>query len=352
MDWQDLTLVLTRPIAYHRIFARIGGGAAAGLFLSQAFYWSFRTNSTEGWFYKTGIEWEEETGLTRCEQETARKKLIAKGLLEEKKEGVPCKLYYRIQQNNIMNAIAQVKAAQIESQSQFAGNQQTSLQDLPNQFAENQQTGLRETNKLVCGKPANFLYTETTTEITSETTHTPLTPLGGENARELEIEISEPQDKGQTKDSKEERKPEKKKAVKQTKAPRSSIENDEAIVRDGDRAMPTASVPPWQQSDIPDNYHSGFLDYLVSTYLPTVGKWRDMPIVPTLGDAKTWIALREKKENYAQIQNKWDDYQARQRPPSPTPYIPPTPRPDIPVTEETLKAKAEARAYLESLKLL
>ncbi|PSB04941.1 hypothetical protein [Merismopedia glauca] len=190
--------------------------------------------------------------------------------------------------------------------------------------------------------------TEITSEITSEITHTPLTPQRGESECELEIEIPGPQEKAETKNSKGEKKPERKMAVKQTKSPRSSLENDEVIERDGDLTMPTASAPPWQQSDIPHNYHSGFLDYLVSTYLPTVGKWRDMAVIPTLGDAKNWIALREKNGNSAQIHHKWDDYQQRHIKSQPAPYIPPTPRPDIPVTEETIAAKAEARAILDA----
>jgi hypothetical protein len=61
--------------------------------LSQAFYWSSpKRNKTENqWFYKSQTEWTEETGLSRAEQETARKKLRAIGVLEEKKQGLAAK---------------------------------------------------------------------------------------------------------------------------------------------------------------------------------------------------------------------------------------------------------------------
>ena len=75
-DYNDALLeILDRPISYHRCFAQITGSVAAGVMLSQLIYWSKRTSDPEKWFYKTQKEWQEETGLTRTEQENARKKL-------------------------------------------------------------------------------------------------------------------------------------------------------------------------------------------------------------------------------------------------------------------------------------
>ena len=48
------------------------------------------------WCCRTQTEWERETGLTRREQETARRKLKARGVLDERKSGVPAKLYFRL----------------------------------------------------------------------------------------------------------------------------------------------------------------------------------------------------------------------------------------------------------------
>ena len=91
-----LKACLQRPIAFHRIFADLAGGATAGLFLSQAWYWQQRPSDPEGWWYKTQAEWTEETGLTRYEQERARMQLKRVGILEEERRGVPAKLFYRI----------------------------------------------------------------------------------------------------------------------------------------------------------------------------------------------------------------------------------------------------------------
>ena len=88
--------LLDRPIAYHRILARIAGSVSGGVFLSQALYWSKRTTLQDSWFYKTADEWFDETFLTRREQETVRKRLVALKILEERKNGVPAKLYFRV----------------------------------------------------------------------------------------------------------------------------------------------------------------------------------------------------------------------------------------------------------------
>ena len=90
-----LRACLQHPIAYHRVFAAVAGGATAGLLLSQLFYWSDKGSDTDGWIYKTQAGIEDETALTRWEQESARKSLRERGLVEEKKRGLPAKLYYR-----------------------------------------------------------------------------------------------------------------------------------------------------------------------------------------------------------------------------------------------------------------
>ncbi|MDL1910145.1 hypothetical protein FBQ81_05535 [Chloroflexi bacterium CFX6] len=81
-----LEKVMEKPIAFHRIFKTITGNTNAALFLSRAFYWSKNKKAKErsGWFYKAAEEWEEEIGLTRREQETARRKCKKIGVLEEK----------------------------------------------------------------------------------------------------------------------------------------------------------------------------------------------------------------------------------------------------------------------------
>ena len=67
----------------------------------------------------TQIEWERETGLTRSEQETARRKLRDLGYLEERRRGLPAKLYYRVNMQKIIDDLRvqadnRLEAAQCE----------------------------------------------------------------------------------------------------------------------------------------------------------------------------------------------------------------------------------------------
>lgn len=154
MTFQEL---LDRPIAFQRAFVTLGVGITGALMLSQAIYWSNRTDDQDGWFYKTMEEWEAETGMTRSEQESARKKLVKVGALQEMKKGVPCRLFYRVN-------IEAIRA---------------------NLSAENPQSSLQESCKQGCSKPASKrarkpqAITETTTEITPEITADTLLPSSG-----------------------------------------------------------------------------------------------------------------------------------------------------------------------------
>jgi hypothetical protein len=68
----------------------------ATVFLANLFQWSGTQRDPDGWIFKTQEEIEAETGLSRREQETARKQLRSAALLGEARRGVPARLYYRI----------------------------------------------------------------------------------------------------------------------------------------------------------------------------------------------------------------------------------------------------------------
>lgn len=134
--------LLDRPIAFQRAFVRLGVGITGALMLSQALYWTKRSSGRDGWFYKTQADWEDETGMTRFEQETARKKLRDLGILEEKKQGIPCKTHYRVNLESLQTRL-------LESRRQCRGN--------PADSAEEIQQAITETT------------TETTTEESAKT---------------------------------------------------------------------------------------------------------------------------------------------------------------------------------------
>ena len=156
---------LDRPIAFQRVFVALGAGITGALLLSQAVYWSRRSGDDTGWFFKTQAEWEAETGLRRAEQETARKRLLTLGVMEEDRKGIPAKLYFRVNFEKLEQLLTSGSASK-----QDCGNP-------ANKDAENQQTGSRESGAPDCGNPANRIagksqtkLRKTTTETTAETT--------------------------------------------------------------------------------------------------------------------------------------------------------------------------------------
>lgn len=107
--------LLSRPIYFQPIYARICESVNAGLMLSQAMYWNDRPISDpDGWFYKSQAEWTEEICLSRHELGRAREILRTNGFIDEKLQGVPPKKFYRVN-------VAAVDKAIIE----FAGKSNT-----------------------------------------------------------------------------------------------------------------------------------------------------------------------------------------------------------------------------------
>ncbi|MFL3314863.1 hypothetical protein [Enterobacter asburiae] len=156
--------LVDRPITFQRSFVRLGVGITGALLLSQIVYWQ---NRMEGnWFYKTQTDLEEETGLTRYEQEGARKKLVSCGVLEEAKRGIPAKLYFRVNQERLEELLL--------GENQHAGMGKTNKQGCgisANSDAENQHAGMGKTNEQSCGNSASIHtvdYQETTQKINTE----------------------------------------------------------------------------------------------------------------------------------------------------------------------------------------
>lgn len=139
-------LLKERRVSYHTSVAKVVGGATPGLFLSQLLYWSGKGADPEGWIYKTQAEMEDETALTRREQETARKKLREKGVLEEDRRGLPAKLHYRIDEDRLYELLDKYR--------------QTSM-------AESAKLEWRKAPNNNGGKRQSLPYTEITTESTS-----------------------------------------------------------------------------------------------------------------------------------------------------------------------------------------
>lgn len=159
-DYAALQRLLDRPIAFHRSFVTVTGSVLAALMLSQAVYWHPRGSGANNWFYKTQAEWEAETGMSRYEQEGARKKLrLVKTqdgtpVWEEQLRGVPAKLHYHVNISALFECIIQ--------------------------YGEIPHTSMQETNKQERDNPPNLnaenpqsLYTQTTSYINAKSEKRP-----------------------------------------------------------------------------------------------------------------------------------------------------------------------------------
>lgn len=175
-NWELLQTVLARPIAFHPIFARIGGSTNAGLFLSQAFYWHTRgadaeTEGGEGWFYKSQREWREETALSDEEQLTARRQLVRRGLIEEKRRGLPARLYFRLKKDAILAAILAVHGAESTSSAPDSGNPGNLIPATPESASrDSPQPDSGNPGNLFAATPETLIGTEITSENTQENT--------------------------------------------------------------------------------------------------------------------------------------------------------------------------------------
>ena len=94
------------PISFHRCLVPITGGVTAALMLSQAIWTSEGLDpEAGGWFCRSQEEWTEETGLSRWEQETARRSLRNGGFVEERRAGLPAKLWFRVRPEVVSRAL-------------------------------------------------------------------------------------------------------------------------------------------------------------------------------------------------------------------------------------------------------
>lgn len=98
--------VFDLPVSFHRCLVPITGGVTAALMLSQAI-WTTQTidRTANGWFSKSQDQWSDETGLSRWEQETARRALRSAGFVEERRVGMPAKLWFRVRPEAVWRAL-------------------------------------------------------------------------------------------------------------------------------------------------------------------------------------------------------------------------------------------------------
>ena len=138
-----IRLMNEKPIAFNKHYVFIGCGINGAVMLSQLVYWADKSKDKNGWIYKTGKEWTEETGLTRREQDTARKNLRELGFIEEHKHGVPCKVHFRVNQSALYQSLIELA----QKRQGYAQISQTECTDQPNLIGGMRQTNTENTAK-------------------------------------------------------------------------------------------------------------------------------------------------------------------------------------------------------------
>jgi phage gpG-like protein len=101
-----------RVVGYSPDLARIVGGATIGLFLSQLLFLSDKGANPEGWVYKSEQEMGKETGLTKREQQTARRKLLALGVIAIMRGGWKNTYHFKVVWEKLYQVIAGMQRLQ------------------------------------------------------------------------------------------------------------------------------------------------------------------------------------------------------------------------------------------------
>lgn len=104
MNNETLQSILgSKTVSFYSIFAKAIGSVQAAVMLSQAFFWQEKAKYKNGveiddeiYFQKTANDWYEETGLTKEQQQVARKHLSGCGILIEILAGLPATIHYRV----------------------------------------------------------------------------------------------------------------------------------------------------------------------------------------------------------------------------------------------------------------
>ena len=136
-----------RVVGYSPDLARIVGGATIGLFLSQLLFLSDKGANPEGWVYKSEAEMAKETGLSKREQQTARRKLLALGVIAIMRGGWKNTYHFKV----LWEKLYQVIAGSLQALP--AGRQG---QNVPTEKIETPQNVATEREQNVSAKPPQW----------------------------------------------------------------------------------------------------------------------------------------------------------------------------------------------------
>ncbi len=147
MKPSKLLRIIGKPIAYYPQLAKPLGGVNASLLFGHFFYWNDKGHSELG-VYRTADEIEVETGLSRDEQRTARRKLRERGVLIETEKRIEHRIYYKLDLDRFDEIISQSGSgdfpiADSDIPNPEVGNSQSGSGDFPIDEVGNSQSYIR-----------------------------------------------------------------------------------------------------------------------------------------------------------------------------------------------------------------
>lgn len=162
MSPSETLKLLGRPIAYHPRLARLLGSVNAAILFGQLVYWSDKTAHELG-IYKTAAQIEDETGLSAKEQETARNKLKAHGVLHETHKRLEHRLYFRIDfaayDKLVYKYLADSETENTESPNDESPNDKSEIPETQKGDSGIDKSGIREaTNEVFAGAQMGDSY--------------------------------------------------------------------------------------------------------------------------------------------------------------------------------------------------
>ena len=112
-NYDDINMLIAtysgneRKITIPKIYLELTGDYPTAALLNQMIFWSDKTKRTDGFFYKTYEEWEEETTLSEYQVRRSSKGLKELGVLEtklKKANGSPT-LHYKVNMDKLSESI-------------------------------------------------------------------------------------------------------------------------------------------------------------------------------------------------------------------------------------------------------
>jgi hypothetical protein len=151
-----------RVVGYSPDLARIVGGATIGLFLSQLLFLSDKGHNPDGWVYKSEADMGKETGLTKREQQTARRKLLSLGVIAIMRGGWKNTYHFKVMWEKLYQVIAGFQRPQNVSTEK--GEQQQTVATEPVQTVPTEPAQWQQNVSIKWKQNVGTLYRENKTE--------------------------------------------------------------------------------------------------------------------------------------------------------------------------------------------